>query len=265
MLKTDKLVINSIILFFCCAVFSACSYKTKNVFFKTDKPVPLDSVKTVYVIQQGKKVNVGPHRIEAGDRLSVKNISNPILISGEPTTSAAGTEQNYQVGLDGKVTLPVIGRIDLTGLTITEASIKLQQIYSGAAVGLTNPVIEVKVINMQASVLGEVKSPGNFVLEHEDTNLIQLLGQAGGADSRADLRQIKIIRGDKLDPQILLVNLRNINTLKDPRLIIQNHDVVYVEPAKLNSAGDQLQGFTSVLQPLLLVLNAFVLVLALRR
>jgi polysaccharide export outer membrane protein len=266
MLKTAAIVVNSIILFFCCIVFNSCSYKTKNVLFKTDKSISLDSVKTVYVVQQGKKVNTGPHRIEAGDRLSVKNISNPLLISGEASAVAgAGSEQNYQVGLDGKVTLPVIGRIDLTGLTITEASVKLQQIYSGSAVGLSNPVIEVKVINMQAAVLGEVKTPGNYILEHEDTNLIQLLGQAGGADSRADLRQIKIIRGDKLEPQILLVNLRNVNTLKDPRLTIQNHDIVYVEPANLNSTGDQLQGFTSVLQPLLLVLNVFVLVLALRR
>jgi len=110
-----------------------------------------------------------------------------------------------------------------------------------------------------------VHNPGNFILEHEETNLIQLLGQAGGTDPRADLRQIKIVRGDKTNPQILLVNLRNSNTLKDPRLIIQNHDVVYVEPGKLNGTGDQLQGFTSILQPLLLVLNVLVLVIALRK
>ncbi|MBW4890076.1 polysaccharide biosynthesis/export family protein [Mucilaginibacter sp. HMF5004] len=265
MLKTNKIVVNSIILCLCISVFSACSYKTKNVFFKTDKQVPLDSVKTVYVVQQGKKVNIGPHRIEPGDRLSIKNLSNPLLISGEPAAAGVGTEQNYQVGLDGQVIVPVIGRINLIGLTIVEASKKLQELYSTGAIGLANPVIEVKVVNMQVTVLGEVRNPGNFVLEHEETDLIQLLGQAGGTDTRADLRQIKIVRGDKLDPQILLVNLRNSNTLKDPRLTIQNHDIVYVEPAKLNGTGDQLQGFTSILQPLLLVLNALVLVIALRR
>jgi polysaccharide biosynthesis/export protein len=265
MLKTNLIVVNSIILFLCFCVFNSCSYKTKNVLFKTDKKIAVDSVQTVYVVQQGQKVNIGPHRIEPGDRLSIKNLSNPLLISGEPSTLNAASEQNYQVGLDGEVIVPVIGRVKLVGLTINEASKKLQELYSSGLLGLVNPVIEVKIINLQATVLGEVRSPGNFVLEHEETNLIQLLGQAGGPDTRADLRQIKIVRGDHLDPQILLVNLRNSNTLKDPRLIIQNHDIVYVEPAKLNGTGDQLQGFTSILQPLLLVLNALVLVIALRR
>jgi polysaccharide export outer membrane protein len=252
-------------LFFCFIIFDGCSYKTKNVLFKTDKQVFIDSVKTVFIVQPGKKVNVGPHRIEPGDRLSVKNLSSPALINGEPSSSIATSDQTYQVGLNGEAILPVVGSVNITGLTIIEASKKLQDLYSGAKLGLINPTIEVKVVNLQATVLGEVRSPGNFVLEHEETNLVQLLGQAGGTDTRADLRQIKIVRGDNLDPQILLVNLRNSNTLKDPRLIIQNHDIVYVEPGKLNGAGDQLQGFTSVLQPLLLVLNALVLVIALRR
>lgn len=263
MLKTRFIVINSIILLFCCFIFNACSYKTRNVLFQSNQKINLDSVRTVYVVQKGIGVNFGPHHIEPGDRLEIKNLSNPQLISGELSTSDVSTEQNYQVGVDGFVTVPIIGRVNLTGLTIIEASKRLQELYTKSE--LVNPVIEVKIVNLQATVLGEVHNPGNFILEHEETNLIQLLGQAGGTDPRADLRQIKIVRGDKTNPQILLVNLRNSNTLKDPRLIIQNHDVVYVEPGKLNGTGDQLQGFTSILQPLLLVLNVLVLVIALRK
>ena len=254
MLKTRFIVINSIILLFCCFIFNACSYKTRNVLFQSNQKINLDSVRTVYVVQKGIGVNFGPQ---------IKNLANPQLISGEPATTAISIEQNYQVGVDGYVTVPIIGRVSLTGLTIIEASKRLQEQYAKSE--LVSPIIEVKIVNLQATVLGEVRNPGNFILEHEETDLGQLLGQAGGTDTRADLRQIKIVRGDKSNPQILLVNLRNGNTLKDPRLVIQNHDVIYVEPGKLNGVGDQLQGFTSILQPLLLILNAFVLVIALRK
>jgi len=263
MLKTKGIVINSII-FFCCAfVFTACTYKTRNVLFKTAKKTNLDSVKTVYVVQAGSGVNVGPHHIESGDRLEIRNLSNPQLISGEPSAVTSTLQQNYQVGLDGIVLLPIIGKVNLTGLTVIDASNKLQELYSSHE--LVNPIIEVKVINLQATVLGEVNKPGNYILEHEETYLTDVLGLAGGTTARADLRQVKIVRGGQLNPQILLVNLRNINSLKDPRLIIQNHDVIYAEPNNLNGTGDQLQGFTAVLTPLIVVLNALLLVLALRR
>jgi polysaccharide export outer membrane protein len=265
MFKTNKIVVKSVILSLCIFLFSSCSYRTKNVLFKTGKQVTVDSVKTVYVVQQGKNVNIGPHRIEPGDRLSIKNLSSPLLISGEPTNVSGSIEQNYQVDLDGLVSVPVIGRINLTGLTIVEAAKKLQELYSNGSLGLTNPIIEVKVINLQVTVLGEVHSSGNFVLEHEETNIVQLLGLAGGMTTRGDLRRIKIIRGDKLEPQILLVNLSNSATLRDPRLIMQNHDIVYVEPGKLNDTGDQLQSFSSVLQPLIGILNVVLLIIAFRR
>lgn len=262
MLKTRSVVANCIILLFCSIVFNACSYKTRNVLFKTPRTVRADSVKTVYVLQKGTGVNEGPHRIEPGDRLSIKNLSNPLLISGEPNVINNSADQFYQVDVNGDVIAPVIGKISISGITLVEASKKLQDLYSKT---LVNPIIEVKILNLQATVLGEVHTPGNYVLEHEETSLVQLLGLAGGTDPRADLRKIKIVRGDKSNPEILLVNLRNSSTLNDPRLIIQNHDVVYVEPGNLNGTGDQLQGFTSILQPLIVVLNIVVLVIALRR
>lgn len=242
----------------CCS----CSYKSRDILFKTNKEVSKDSVKTVYVVQQGNGGKPGPHRIEVGDILQIRNLQNEAILSGEEKTVTVAP-QSYPVGPDGFVVIPVIGRINLTGLTKEEASSKLQSLYSERI--LNKPIIEVNISNLQATILGEVRSPNRYTLEHEGITLTELLGQAGGNTPRANLKMVKIIRGDKSNPEILLVNLENSQTLSDPRLVIQNHDIIYLEPNSLYGSGDKVSGFSTIAQPVLLVLNTVLVIFALVR
>ena len=242
----------------CCS----CSYRSRDILFKTDKQINKDSVKTVYVVQKGNGDKPGPHRIEPGDILQIRNLQNESILSGEEKTTQV-IAQAYPVGADGFVVIPVLGRINLTGLTKEEASNKLQQLYSERI--LNKPVIEVNISNLQTTILGEVRSPNRYYLEHEGITLTELLGQAGGSTPRANLRMIKIIRGDKNNPEILLVNLENSQTLSDPRLVLQNHDIIYVEPNGLYGSGDKVSGFSTIAQPILLVLNTVLVIFAIVR
>lgn len=242
----------------CCS----CSYKSRNLLFKSNKEITNDSIKTVYVVEKGDGEPRGPYRLQPGDRLLIRNLQNPTILSGDEKTAAV-VQQIFLINPDSLLTIPALGKVNLTGLTVTEAEQKLQGLYADKI--LNHPIIEITVSNFQATVLGEVKSPSKYTLDNENTSLVELLGQAGGPTPRANLNRVKILRGDSQNPEILFVNLKNSETLKDPRLQIHNHDVVYIEPTKLNGTGDKVSGFSTIVQPILIIVNTFLVIFTLTK
>jgi polysaccharide export outer membrane protein len=242
----------------CCS----CSYKSRNLLFKTNNEISSDSIKTVYVVQKGNGEAHGPYRLQPGDRLTIRNLQNPTVLSGDEKTALVA-QQTFLIGVDSLLTIPALGKVNLTGLTVAEAEQKLQSLYADKI--LNRPIIEITVSNFQATVLGEVKNPNKYVLDRENTSLVELLGQAGGPTIRANLNRVKIVRGDPQNPEILFINLENSETIKDPRLQIQNRDVVYIEPTKLNGTGDRVSGFSALIQPILIVINTFLVIFTLTR
>ncbi|HEY4195030.1 MAG TPA: hypothetical protein VGM63_05820, partial [Mucilaginibacter sp.] len=83
---------------------------------------------------------------------------------------------------------------------------------------------------------------------------------AGGLTERSNEKNIKIIRGDPKNPQVTDVDLSNIKTLADPRIILQNNDIIYIAQNKRAVKNDQLQNVTTTLSPILLVLNTALLI-----
>jgi len=232
------------------------------LLFKTDKEISSDSIKTVYVVRKGNGEAHVPYRLQPGDRLLIRNLQNPTILSGDEKTASVA-QQTFLIGPDSLLTIPALGKVNLTGLTVTGAEQRLQSLYADKI--LNRPIIEITVSNFQATVLGEVRSPNKYVLEHENLSLVELLGQAGGPTPRANLNRVKIVRGDPKNPEILFVNLKNAETLKDPHLQIQNHDVVYLEPTRLNGTGDSVSGFSTVVQPILIIVNTFLVIFTLAR
>jgi len=169
------------------------------------------------------------------------------------SSGAAAQGQTYQVNDDGSVALPLIGHIQVAGLTRAEAEKKVEELYRKDV--LKDPIIELKITNLKVTLLGEVRAQGNFPLVKDKTNLVEMIGEAGGLTERANEKTIKIIRGDPKNPQITEVDLSQIKTLADPRIILQNNDIIYIAQNKRAIKNDQLQNFTTTAQPALLIFN----------
>lgn len=80
---------------------------------------------------------------------------------------------------DGQVTLPFVGRIQLAGLTISDAEKQLTERLSKF---IQHPQIQLNVVESHSqpvSVLGAVRNPGSYQLEGRKT-LTEVLSMAGG-------------------------------------------------------------------------------------
>jgi polysaccharide export outer membrane protein len=242
---------------------SSCSTQQQQLLFKEPTANP-DST-NVNLANSGN--GTSDYKIRSQDILQIRNLQNiKYIVDEAPATTTSSNNnssittqgQTYQVEDNGTVALPVIGRVPVAGLTRAEAAKHIEDLYRKDV--LKDPIIDLKIINLKVTLLGEIHTQGNFPLVKDKTNLIEMIGEAGGLTERANEKNIKIIRGDPKNPQITDVDLSKTGTLADPRLILQNNDIIYIAQNKRAVKNDNLQNINTTLQPALIVLNTALII-----
>ena len=268
-----KAILKSVCILFICSIFVGCAARKEHSLFNAPSDVVTDTIKQVYVVND-QGISDAYYKIKIGDQLAIRNVQNPEFgatannNSGSQSnyTSTTGTAQNilsYPIEPDGMVNLPAIGKVEVVGLTRREATIKIQDLYKQKL--LKDPIIELTVVNLKVTLLGEFSKQGNFLLEKDNTSLIEIIGEAGGITKTADPKTLKIIRGDRSYPEIIYVNLTDINSLASKKLILQNNDIIVLQPTKGSALSEKLQSFNNIVQPLLVVVNLAVLIFTVTR
>jgi polysaccharide export outer membrane protein len=256
-----KIIAKSLI-FLAIVVFSSCANKPYQSLFEK-RPVFYDTVSVA-------KISIGEYRIKPQDMLQIRNLQNiKYIVDEAPSTTSisssgsAGSGQTYQVESDGSVALPVIGHVAVGGLTRPLAAKLIEELYRKNL--LNNPIIELKITNLKVTILGEIALQGNYPLIKDKTTLVEIIGQAGGLTPRANENKIKIIRGEALSPQVIMLDLGDIQSINDPRAILQNGDIIYISQNKRAVRNDNLQNISAITQPALLLLNTALLILTFSR
>ncbi len=251
-----------IIVFATLSILSSCSTKKTNKMLITyDVP---RSMPEVFVINKKDSLeNIYSHKIKSGDRIAVKFLNNYDLTKSTFNIDAnPAVEAGYVVDVNGFANMPLVGKVQISGLTREEASKKLEKLYSTI---LNNPIIEVSIVSIKVNMFGEVGRQGKFLIDRDNISLIDLISEAGGLTSRAKKKAIRIIRGDPANPQIIIVDLRKVGILRYSELMIQDNDIVIVDPMRVYEISDPVTAVGTMLQPLLLVVNSIAIVATLAK
>lgn len=275
-MKNISSLIKSLLLLSIAIMLFSCGVRKKRTLFNAPSDIVTDTIKHVYVVND-QGISDAYYKIKVNDQLAIRNVQNfEFGATGNSSgiTGNSGNNQNsvsggisnvlsYPVELDGMVNLPAIGKIEVVGLSRREAAIKIQDLYKTKL--LKEPIIELSVVNLKVTLLGEFSKQGNFLLERDNTTLIDIIGEAGGITKTADPKTLKIIRGDRANPELIYVNLNDINSLASKKLVLQNHDIIVLQPTKSSATSDKLQSLNNILQPLLVVVNFAVLIFTITR
>jgi polysaccharide export outer membrane protein len=135
----------------------------------------------------------GDYRLGPGDKLRIEVYRNEQL------------SQNVQVRPDGKITLPLIDEIAVTGMTPLDLREKLVAAWKEF---VTNPVVSVVVVEALASqvfVMGEVNKVGAVPL-NGPTTILQALALAGGFREFANTKDVRVMRQTSTGVQTLRFN-----------------------------------------------------------
>jgi protein involved in polysaccharide export with SLBB domain len=127
----------------------------------------------------------------------------------------------YPIDARGFVQIPGLGVIQVAGLDPTEVTDRLK--LALVERGFARPEISVQPL-IRVSVLGEVRSPNVYPIDH-GTSLLQLLTVAGGPTDRARLRDTRVIR----DGQAFRVDMESgLEGSAAGRIVLYSNDVVVV-------------------------------------
>lgn len=126
------------------------------------------------------------YRLTAGDSVSVN-------VYGEGDMSAA-----QRLDATGVLRLPMIGEVKVGGMSVREAENTLEKLYREREL-LKSPLVTIAVNNYalrEVSVLGAVRSPGNFQFPKETTSLdiADLITRLGGFTPTAKSDAVSVIR-----------------------------------------------------------------------
>lgn len=258
-----KNILLSSINFFCflfilLSLFSCAGYQN-NILFRTgedfdngafDKATaeaeknyhlaPFDYI-TVQVFTNDGEIIIDPsgefgEEIEEGGNLRNQQQFETDL-SGIPTNTNIGAGngnmrsflRRYLVQETGAVVLPMVGKVQLEGLTLYQADSLLSEKFSAF---YEEPYIVTRYINKRVMVMGAM---GNKVitLTNENMTLLEVLTLAGNFDNNTRANKIRLIRNANTGKPVMKnIDLSTWEGLKNAELIIQPNDVVYIEPRR---------------------------------
>lgn len=135
--------------------------------------------------------------------------------------------QGYIVDEYGEIEMPIIGRVQVNGLTRQQAEKKIKSKLSGF---LKDPYVSVRLLNFKYTIQGEVRSPGTYEVLEPNFTLLQALGQAGDLTINGKRDNVMILRTVGEQRIVRRIDLTKSDWMNSPFYFIKQNDYIYVEP-----------------------------------
>ena len=147
-----------------------------------------------------------------------------VLVWKEPDLSKVVT-----VRPDGKISIPLVGDTQASGLTAEELKANIQEALTAYVDGPTVSVTVLETNSMKFFVQGEVNSPGPYPLKSNYT-ILQAISLAGGFTEWADRKKIVVYRREGEREMSIAVNYEKITSNDDPgqNIVVKRGDTILV-------------------------------------
>lgn len=246
------------ILFFTLIVilFSSCLKYREIVNFRQGEGLEANQIDSIANYQQVRiqpddilQINVFSYNIEEAARFNTINIQAQIQAQMQGGTGASLADPiGYRVDSKGEVDMPIIGKVQLSGMSIEEAQDIIYQ-KIGATGYLNDHNVQVRFLSFRITVLGEVNAPGTFTIPSQKITVLEAMGLARDLTLFANRDNILVIREKDNMRYYGRLNLRSRDIFYSPYYYLQPNDIVYVEPhkAKILAAPDPASRYLSII------------------
>ena len=169
--------------------------------------------------------------------VKVATPQNYVLGTGDvlsiSVTGANVKEMNAGISPEGKILLEYAGYVSLNGLTLEEATSKIQstlaRIYPALNSGATKlSVTLANIRSIRITVTGEAEFPGDYVLSAQ-AGFFNILYLSNGPTVNGSLRKIDLIRNNKIIDSIDFYGFLQQGLL-DKNIRLQDQDVIRFRP-----------------------------------
>lgn len=229
---------------------AACTSQKNVIYFQGATPA----------LQQdsNSKLRLYPNDILAVSIFTINAEAYPYLSTGydKPVSdNRSAYEKGFVVNEKGELKLPLIGSVNLTGLTIPEAVSLLESKFKEF---IDEPIVTVKKLNFKVTILGEVNKPGTYPIMNEKATLLEVLGFGGDLTPFGDRKNVHLIRTENNQSKDFYIDLTNAKSLTSEIYFLHPDDVIYISPVKrkaFQNISPSVTVFTSILTTTVIVMT----------
>ena len=150
----------------------------------------------------------------------------------------------YTVDSKGDIDFPVVGKIQVAGLTREEIAEKVKKSLVDASL-VKDPTITVSLSNLHYSMMGEVAKPGQYAIEEEKVTILDAISKAGDLTIQGKRNDVMVLRQENGHQKIYKIDLcSGRDIFSSPAYYLQQNDVVYVTPNDTKKRSSTLNGNT---------------------
>lgn len=216
-------------------VFSSCVSKKNINYFQNDigkSAKSLSGYSLKFKPDDLLTINVTSKDLEA-----VKPFNLPTVAYNAVTNTVNGIpkQQSYLVDSKGMIQFPIIGKINVEGLTRVQT---IEKITKKLKPFVNDATVNIQILNFKINVLGDVKNPGMFSVNNERITVLDALALAGDTNISGE-RTIEVKRETQNGVVTGFIDLKSNKLFNSPFYYLQQNDVVYVNPnnARIQSAS----------------------------
>lgn len=195
------------------------------------------------------------YRVRTGDRLYVyvysidERVSSMFNASGNGVNSSQirqGNSMNgsydlytYLVYDDGTIDYPMVGRLEVRGMTTREIKNELEHRlmeYVQEQTDYKLLSVEVNIVRRSFSVISDHGS-GTFSLTKEKVTIFEALAMAGDIGDFGDRSKVRIVREIEGQTQVKVFDVRSEDIVNSEFYYIEPNDVIYIQRIKGQSFG----------------------------
>lgn len=234
------------ILFAFTLLASACVSTSQLTYFPNDE---FTTEAPTYISGRAKEYRLQPRDVlsviiktldeETSDYFNIQPSGNGNLQLNPASLYLFG----YSIDDNGRITLPEVGEVEVSGLTVAQAQEVIEQAVSRY---VNNATILVKLISFKVTVLGEVASPGYYYVYNDQATVLEVLGLAGDVTELGNRENITLVRQTASGKEAILLNLKDPEMLSSTYYFLQPNDVLYVQPLSAKATRGNLNALTIV-------------------
>ncbi len=208
---------------------NACVSSSRLYYFN-DKLPGKDTLDTVN--------QVSAQKIQKNDRLSITVSStdpaltaylNPFNVQNSGTASQQ-TNTGYLVNNVGKIEFPLLGSIEVAGLSTVEAAAVIKEKLSFYYKDL---FVNVNLRGQVYFMNGRTGTPIPMV--NERLTIFEAITQSGLQDPYDKKNDVWLVREKNGERSYTKLNLNSKNIFQSPYYYLQNNDLIYLQPGKFSS------------------------------
>ena len=181
------------------------------------KTVYFYNVKDTTFLQRGPEIQTPIHENDIlsisisslnPEAFAIFNTTNDYISRSTTATGISALSMGYLVNADGNIQLPVFGNIEAAGLTKSQLRDNITNTILAKKL-LIDPVVDIRYMNFEVTVLGEVNRPTVITVPSEKISLIKAIGLAGDLTIFGKRENVLLIREEEGKRKTRHINLNS--------------------------------------------------------